>query len=235
MALAMFFEYGDNETEYLKRKDKRLGEAIERIGHVCREVDGDLFSSTVHSMVGQQISSAALKTVWSRLREKLGAVSAKTIFAASREELQACGISFRKADYIKDFASKVHSGEFDAGSLRALPDAEVINSLSALKGIGVWTAEMLLIFCLQRPDVVSYGDLGIQRGMRMLYRHKKIDRGLFGKYARRYSPHGTVASLYLWAIAGGAIPELRDPIPRKMAEETTQMKLVYMEKPPTDA
>jgi DNA-3-methyladenine glycosylase II len=69
---------------------------------------------------------------------------------------------------------------------------------------------MLLIFCLQRPDVMSFGDLAIRRGLRMLYRHRAIDRRLFDKYARRYSPCGTVASLYLWAIAGGAIPELRD-------------------------
>ena len=204
---SLYFEYGDKEIEYLRRKDKRLGEAIDKIGHIDREVDSDLFSSVVHSMIAQQISSAALKTVWARLVEKLGAVSPGTVNAASREEIQNCGITFKKADYIKDFAEKAQSGEFDVGALRAMPDAEVISRLSALKGIGVWTAEMLLIFCLQRPDVVSFGDLAIQRGMRMLYHHRKIDRKLFEKYARRYSPYGTVASLYLWAIAGGAMPE----------------------------
>ena len=95
-----------------------------------------------------------------------------------------------------------------------LPDQEVIRVLSALPGIGVWTAQMLLIFCLQRPDVVSFGDLGIRRGMRMLYRHREIDRERFARYARRCSPYGTVASLYLWAIAGGAIPGLTDPAAR---------------------
>jgi DNA-3-methyladenine glycosylase II len=211
----MYFEYGGKEVEYLKRKDKRLGEAIDAIGHIYREVDGDLFSSVVHHIVGQQISSAALKTVWTRFSEKLGAVNAETICAASREEIQACGITFRKADYIKDFAGKVQNGEFDIEALRDMADAEVSARLSALKGIGVWTAEMLMIFCLQRPDVISYGDLAIQRGLRMLYHHRKIDRKLFGKYARRYSPYGTVASLYLWAIAGGAMPEMRDRAARE--------------------
>jgi DNA-3-methyladenine glycosylase II len=206
----LYFEYGRRETEYLKRKDKRLGEAIDAIGHIEREVDSDLFASVVHHIVGQQISSAALKTVWARLAGKLGAVSADAVCAASREEIQACGITFRKAGYIKDFAAKVQSGEFGVDALRALPDADVVSKLSALKGIGVWTAEMLMIFCLQRPDVMSYGDLAIRRGLRMLYRHREIDRRLFDKYARRYSPYGTVASLYLWAIAGGAIPEMRD-------------------------
>jgi DNA-3-methyladenine glycosylase II len=74
---------------------------------------------------------------------------------------------------------------------------------------------MLMIFCMQRPDVVSYGDLAILRGLRMFYHHRTIDRTLFGKYSRRYSPYGTVASLYLWAIASGAIPEMRDYTPRK--------------------
>ena len=206
----MYFEYGDAEIEYLKRKDKRLGEAIDNIGHIHREVDGDLFSSVVHSIVWQQISSTALKTVSKRLIELFGSPTPEKLCTASREEIQSCGISFRKVDYIKDFAAKVKDGEFDLNALRSMPDAEVINKLSALKGIGIWTSEMFLIFCLQRPDVVSYGDLAIQRGMRMLYHHKKIDRKLFDKYARRYSPNGTVASLYFWAIAGGAAPEMRD-------------------------
>jgi len=209
----MYFEYGDAEIEYLKRKDKRLGEAIDKIGHIHREVDGELFSSMVHSIVGQQISSIALKTVSTRMIELLGAPTPERLCSASREEIQSCGITFKKADYIKDFAAKVKDGEFDLNALRSMPDAEVINRLSALKGIGVWTSEMFLIFCLQRPDVVSYGDLAIQRGMCTLYRHREIDRKLFDKYARRYSPHGTVASLYLWAIAGGAAPEMRDGAP----------------------
>jgi DNA-3-methyladenine glycosylase II len=198
----MYFNYGEKEIEYLKRKDKKLGAAIDAIGHINREVDVDLFSSVVHHIVGQQISSAALKTVWARLNDKLGAITADTLCAVSREDIQASGITFKKADYIKDFAEKVQRGEFDVAALSDMPDADVIKKLSALKGIGVWTAEMLLIFCLQRPDVVSYGDLGIQRGLRMLYHHKAIDRALFTKYTRRYSPYGTVASLYLWAIGG---------------------------------
>ena len=214
----LYYRYGEKETEYLKRKDKRLGEAIDRIGHIYREVSEDVFSSVIHNITGQQISSSALRTVWSRLNDMLGEVSANTICEASREELQSCGITFKKADYIKDFAGKTKSGEFDAEALRALSDADVISELTSLNGIGVWTAEMLMVFCLQRPNVMSFGDLAIHRGLRMLYHHRKIDRSLFGKYARRYSPYGTVASLYLWAIAGGAIPEMRDFAPGRAAK-----------------
>ena len=91
------------------------------------------------------------------------------------------------------------------------PDEEVILELSALKGIGVWTAEMLLLFCLQRPNVFSYGDLAILRGMRMVYRHKEIDRARFERYRKRFSPYCSIASLYFWAVSGGALPELTDP------------------------
>lgn len=214
----MFFVYGEKELSYLRDRDKRLGNAIDRIGHIERAVDSDLFSSVVHHIVGQQISTAAQATLWKRLRERLGSVTADAILALGREELQAVGMTFRKADYILDFAGRVQSGAFDIAGLDGLTDAEVIRELSALKGVGVWTAEMIMIFCMQRPDVVSFGDLAIHRGMRMLYRHKKIDRAKFERCRRRYSPYGTVASLYLWAVAGGALPELTDPMPRKVTK-----------------
>ena len=91
-----------------------------------------------------------------------------------------------------------------------MTDEEAIKALSALKGVGVWTAEMILLFCMQRPDILSFGDLAILRGMRMVYHHRKIDKKLFEKYRRRLSPYGSVASLYFWAVAGGAIPEMKD-------------------------
>ena len=142
-------------------------------------------------------------------------LTAEKINSASAEELQAFGISYRKAEYIKDFAAKIVSGEFNTAELEQMTDGEVIEKLTALKGIGVWTAEMLLLFCLQRPDVLSFGDFGIQKGMRMVYRHRKIDRKLFEKYRKRLSPYGSTASLYFWAVAGGAVEGLTDPAPKK--------------------
>ena len=115
---------------------------------------------------------------------------------------------------VKTFYAKVVSGELDLDAVAKMPDAEVIDTLSSLRGIGVWTAEMLLLFTLQRPDVLSYGDLGIHRGMRMVYRHRKITKKLFEKYRRRLSPCGSIASLYFWMVAGGAIPDLTDPAER---------------------
>ena len=211
----MYFAYGETELAYLRKKDKRLCEDIDRIGHIERAVDTDLFSSVVHHIIGQQISTKAQATIWQRLQEALGEVSAETILAAGVPKLQALGMTFRKAEYIADFAEKVHNGAFDLDTVAHMSGEDVIRALCDLKGIGVWTAEMILLFCLQRPDVFSYDDLAIQRGLRMVYHHRSVDRRMFEKYRRRFSPYCSVASLYLWAVAGGAIPEMRDYKPQK--------------------
>lgn len=211
----MYFDYDDKAVSYLKSCDKKLGEAIDKIGHIEREVRPDLFDALVHSIVGQQISTAAQATIWSRLCDLVGAVTPENILAKTDDELQAVGLSFRKVEYIKSLAEKVNSGEFSLEELYTLSDDEVITRLSSLRGIGVWTAEMLMIFSMQRPDILSFGDLAIIRGLRMLYRHREIDKAKFQKFKKRYSPYASVASLYLWAIAGGAIPELSDPAPKK--------------------
>lgn len=211
----MYFAYGETECSYLRQKDKRLCAVIDRIGHIERAVDTDLFSSVVHHIIGQQISTKAQATIWCRCQDTLGEVNAEAILTAGVPKLQSLGMTFRKAEYITDFAEKVHTGAFDLESIWQKSDEEAIRELSSLKGIGVWTAEMILLFCMQRQDVLSCDDLAIQRGLRMVYHHRKIDRGLFEKYRRRFSPYGSVASLYLWAVSGGAIPELHDYAPKE--------------------
>ena len=211
----MYFPYGDTEIAYLKKKDKKLGAVIDKIGHVDRKVDSDLFSAVVHHIVGQQISSKAQWTIWHRMEEAFGKVEAETIAAADISFLQSFGLSFRKAEYIKEFAQKVQSGEFDLDALYEKSDEEAISALSGLRGIGVWTAEMILLFCMQRPDILSFGDLAVLRGMRMVYRHRVMTREKFEKYRKRLSPYGSVAAIYFWAVAGGAIPRLTDPAPKK--------------------
>ncbi len=217
----MYFHYGNAETDYLRARDARLGEVIDRIGRIERTVDTGLFSSVIHHIIGQQISTKAQATVWQRMQEALGAVNAETILAAGVPKLQSLGMTFRKAEYITDFAEKVCTGAFDLDAVQHMNDADAIRALSGLKGIGVWTAEMILLFCLQRPDIFSFDDLAIQRGLRMVYHHRKIDRKLFEKYRRRFSPCCSVASLYLWAVAGGALPDMRDCAPKKAKGKTT--------------
>ena len=214
MTETYFFAYGDTEIAHLKRADKRMAEVIERIGKVERRVIPDLFAALVHSIVGQQISTKAHETVWRRIQEGLGEITPETVNRLSPEELQSFGISFRKATYIQHAARKVADGSFDIQSLYGMDDEEVCARLSQLEGIGVWSAEMLMLFSMQRPDILSFGDLAIQRGLRMVYHHRKITRRLFEKYRRRFSPYNSVASLYLWAVAGGAIEGMKDYAPK---------------------
>lgn len=209
------FRYGTKETEYLKARDKKLGAVIDAVGHIDRAVDDDLFSSVAHHIVGQQISNKALAAVWGRMRDGLGTVNATTVLGAGEETLHGFGMSYRKAAYITELARKVENGEFRPDALKKMSDADAIAALSALSGIGVWTAEMILLFCLQRPDILSFGDFAIRRGLRMVYRHREITKERFERYRRRFSPYGSVASLYLWAVSGGALPGVTDPAERK--------------------
>ena len=209
--MPQYFAYGAAETGYLARKDKRLASVIERVGPIRREVRPDLFDALMHAIVGQQIATKAQQTVWGRLVQALGQVTPATVDAADADSLQRLGLSYRKVGYMKGAARRVLQGELDVEALRHMDDASVSAALCQLDGVGVWTAEMLMLFSLQRPDVLSFGDLAIIRGLRMIYRHKVVSRERFEAYRRRFSPYGSVASLYLWAVAGGALPDLHDP------------------------
>ena len=224
-----YFPYGEAEMDYLRGKDAKLGAVIDALGHVNREMDGDPFSAVCHHIVAQQISNAALATVWGRLLEAAGLetahgtdagtvgahIDAPTILALGPERLQGCGMTFRKAEYITDFARKVDSGAFDLEAVCTLPDEEAIQAFVTLRGIGRWTAEMILLFSLARPNIFAFDDLAIQRGMRMVYHHRAITRQLFEKYRRRLSPYCSVASIYFWAVAAGAVPGMKDYAPKK--------------------
>jgi DNA-3-methyladenine glycosylase II len=196
------FQYGQTEIDYLTRRDRKLGRAIGRIGRIERPVTPDLFTALVHSIVAQQISRKAAVTVWGKLCERLLDVTPRTVAGTDVSDIQKCGMSMRKASYIKGIGEAAIRGDVDLLELRQMSDQGVIEKLSSLHGIGVWTAEMLLIFCLGRPDVVSWGDLAIRRGMMNLYGLKELSKKQFDRFRKRYSPCGSVASLYLWALSG---------------------------------
>lgn len=197
-----YFQYGPKEMEYLKAKDKKLGAAIEEIGLIQRPITPDPFTALISSIVSQQISKKAAVTVWNRLVELLGSITPVIIQGTELASIQACGMSTRKATYIKGIAQAALTGQVDFSVLPCLSDQEIVAQLSALHGVGVWTAEMLLIFSLNRPNVLSYNDLAIRRGMMNLYHHKDLPRSRFEKYRARYSPYCSVASLYLWELSG---------------------------------
>ncbi|NLX19340.1 MAG: DNA-3-methyladenine glycosylase 2 family protein [Desulfobulbus sp.] len=214
----MIFQYGERETAYLRKRDLALARVIDEVGPVKREVIPDLFTALIHAIIGQQISTKAHKTVWNRAQTMFAPITPEHIASLSVDTLQTCGISTRKAVYIHEMAATVLNGDLDLNELHGLDDDTVCKRLCTIRGIGVWTAEMLMTFSLQRMDILSRGDLAIQRGLRMLYRHRTITPALFTRYRRRYSPYSTVASLYLWALAGGACTGYTDPAPKKTSK-----------------
>ncbi len=186
-----------------------MASAIDTIGKINRPINPDLFGGLIHAIIAQQISSKAADTVWWRLHE-LTCVTPKDIADLPPDVLQAIGISYRKAGYIQGVTHHIVEKNLDLSELYQLSDDEVIKVLSGFKGVGEWTAQMLMIFSMNRMNVLSWHDLAIIRGLRMLYRHRHITPALFAKYQRRFAPYNSVASLYLWAIAGGAM-DLTDP------------------------
>jgi len=195
------FKYGQEEMEYLKKRDKKLGAAIEKIGLIKRKITPDPFTAVISSVISQQISTKAAETVLNRLSKLLENITPENIAQKDLSEIKSCGMSERKARYITGIAEASLSGEVDFNSLDTLTDGEVIEKLSSLNGVGIWTAEMLLIFSLCRPDIVSYNDLAIRRGMMKLYGLKELSKEDFRKYRKRYSPYGSIASLYLWVLS----------------------------------
>jgi DNA-3-methyladenine glycosylase II len=117
--------------------------------------------------------------------------------------MQKCGMTLRKAGYIKGIGESVINGDIDFSSLNAMSDQKIIKTLTTLKGVGIWTVEMLMIFSLSRPDIVSFGDLAIRKGMMNLYNINELTKEKFLKHREVYSPYGSVASLYLWELSGG--------------------------------
>lgn len=195
---------------YLAKKDKRMAAAIEEIGLTMRPGVEGLFVGLVSSIIGQQISIKAADSIWRKLEAAMGEITPERLVQAGMDELRACGLSSRKAEYVHGVAEAVTSGALDLNALERAEDEEVIRELVKLRGVGRWTAEMLLIFSLQRQDVMSYDDYGLRSGLCRLYHHHDMPRERFERYRKRFSPYGTAASLVLWEIAGGKAPKACD-------------------------
>jgi len=196
-----YFEYGIEEIAYLKSVDPTLGAAITRLGKVERVIIPDLFTALIYAIVGQLISVKAAHTIWTRMQDQLGEITSHNIAMQSPDDIQACGMTMKKAVCIQHIAHTIEQGAFNLDELHSLTDTEVIRRLIALNGVGKWTAEMLLINSMERRDVVSWGDIAIQRGMMKLYGLSEITKSQFDQYRLKYSPLGSIASIYLWTIS----------------------------------
>jgi DNA-3-methyladenine glycosylase II len=202
------FDYGDKEIMYLGKKDKQLSRIISVLGKIERQVTPNLFEALVESIIGQQISSKAAAMVNQRLRDKFnGEISPEKVAAANHFHIQECGTTLKKASYIKIAADAILHGKIKLDNFSTMTDEEIILQLTQLPGIGVWTAEMLMIFSLQRPNIISYDDLIIRRSIMKLYKLEELTKEQFGLYKNQYHPYASIASLYLWAYGHSDITE----------------------------
>lgn len=190
----------------LTEADDTLGELIERYGTLPPEREGrpdhdDHYGALLRSIVNQQLSVAAARTIYNRMLDRFGGrpPTPREILADDPEDLRSVGLSRPKIGYLRSLAEHVLSGELELERLDELPDERVIEELVAVKGLGEWTAHMFLMFHLERPDVVAPGDLGVRRAIERAYGLPEIpDHDTVERLAERWRPHRTLACRYLW-------------------------------------
>jgi len=182
--------------------DDLLGPVVQQFGPDGISSRDDLFQTLVRSIVGQQISVLAADAIWGRLVEHLGEVTPATVLASDQKNIAACGVTRPKASYIHGLAER--SDELLHQPWETMTDEAIQKHLVQFRGIGPWTAEMILMFHFLRPDVFSLGDIGLIRGTQRLVPGAESKEQV-GEIAERWRPYRTAAAWYLWRIL--------DPVP----------------------
>jgi DNA-3-methyladenine glycosylase II len=202
----------EEALRYLKAADKKLAALIERVGAFTMKLDSSAspFESLLESILYQQLNGKAAATIHARVRALFGGDPAPQLMLDTPDErLRACGVSFNKIKAFKDLAAKTLDGTVPThAAIKKLSDAEIIERLTAVRGIGAWTVEMLLIFRLGRPDVFPVTDYGVRKGFALTFQKIPKTRALTAddlpkadvmlKRAKKWSPYRSVASWYMW-------------------------------------
>jgi DNA-3-methyladenine glycosylase II len=191
--------YWQQASVELANADPVLAQFVEHFAGGMLVSRGDPFATLVRSIVGQQISVKAADSVWTRLLAVLPAVTASELLSCEPESLRACGLSARKVEYVVDLARHFDERQIHDDHWSAMSDAEIISELTAVRGIGVWSAEMFLIFNQLRPDVFPLDDIGLQKAVARHYcRGERPGRRLLVEHGERWRPWRSVATWYLW-------------------------------------
>ena len=192
--------FSQKQIEYLKAKSSEMKALIELLGDVKTYYIPDPFTSLVSQIVYQSISFKAATAIWERFIIRFPDFTPQSIIEIPYDELKGVGLSNSKTKYIYNIAHAFLNSEIKT-NFHDLSDDEIITEVTKIKGIGNWTAEMFLIFCLQRENVISYGDIAIRKGLEWLYDiDHKITKDEFAYYQDIFSPYATTASHYLWEI-----------------------------------
>ncbi len=189
----------DKAIVHLK-KDKVLGEIIKKYEIPNWNSKSDLFQDLIESIINQQLSGKAAATIFGRFKSlfKNKFPTPEQILKVSDQKIRNCGISYPKTKYIKGICSAITNGNLDIRKISVLPDEDFIIELTKLKGVGRWTAEMILIFSLKRPDVFSVGDLGLRTAVSKLYKIERENIKEIEKISLKWSPFRSLAARFLW-------------------------------------
>ncbi len=190
-------------VRHLKQADPVFARIIESVGP-CRfqpRAEGTHFDAVGRAIVYQQLSGSAASTIYGRFTAIYDGrpPTPAELVATSDERLRAAGLSRQKIGYLRDLAARAHGGEIAFDALHELPDESIIEALTSVKGVGVWTAQMFLMFRLGRPDILPDLDLGIRKAIRRAYRLRKDPSARrVHEIGRKWAPYRTIASWYLW-------------------------------------
>jgi len=187
-------------VRHLKKSDPVLAAIIERVGPYRLTFREPTFETLVRSIAFQQLNGKAAKTIFDRLVAAAGGtLTPESILALTPDQMRAAGLSRQKLSYIRDLAERTRSGEIDFARLPAMSDEDVIEHLPSVKGIGVWSAQMFLMFALRRPNILPTADYGVRAAIKKQYRKRKLpDHKQIVKLARAWHPYCSVACWYLW-------------------------------------
>jgi len=185
---------------HLKKSDPVLAAIIERVGPYRVEYGDPTFHSLAEAIVYQQLNGKAAVTIFKRFSDLAGTpLTPAGILKLTDAQMRSVGLSKQKSSYLKDMAQRAAQGELDFSRLREMTDDEVIEHLTQVKGVGVWTAHMFLMFTLRRPNVLPTGDYGVQNAIRKHYRKRKLPKpAQMEKIAKCWEPYRSVACWYLW-------------------------------------
>ncbi|AIF43053.1 DNA-3-methyladenine glycosidase [Virgibacillus sp. SK37] len=190
------------EVHYLCKNDPELAKVIELIGDIQIQIRGNYYSSLVQSIIGQLISVKAANTIRERVFTACeGEITPGKIESMDEHTLKKLGFSKQKIASLRDLTERVQNGELPLEELDYLSDEEIMSRLTAVRGIGPWTAEMFLIFSMQRMNILSLADVGLQRAAKWLYGYNETDgKKLLLEKSVQWEPYKTIASFYLWRI-----------------------------------
>ena len=185
---------------HLKQADPVMASIIEQVGHYQMQHSDPTFEALIRSIVYQQLNGKAAGTIFGRLAAAASdPLTPEAVLRLTHEELRAVGLSTQKAKYVHDLAEQTNRNEIDFPALLNMDDQQVIDVLTQVKGVGVWTVHMFLMFSLQRPNILPTGDLGIRNAVKKAYRMRKTPTPAdIVKRAKPWHPYCSVASWYLW-------------------------------------